>query len=258
MNNADTYLSHLLEEYKELAEKQRQELKELPEGQLSVRRIDGKVNYVQSLENRQRRGITKNQQLIQDLARKKYLLTSLAMLDKNIPLLDKLVAVHKAPTPMNIMELLSKTYKQLPSAAFLPEIRQKSQWADADYEQSSYKPEERIHTTANGLKVRSKSEVVIAEKLDAYNIPFRYEQMLYIENHSFSPDFTILQGETLIYWEHCGLVNNPNYMKNHTWKMSVYAKAGIVPWKNLIVTYDDENGSINTRAIDAEIAGKLL
>ena len=40
--------------------------------------------------------------------------------------------------------------------------------------------------------------------------------------------------------------------------MNMYERAGIVPWKNLIVTYDDEYGGIDTRIIEAEIRNKLL
>ncbi|MCQ4635662.1 hypothetical protein NE619_02885 [Anaerovorax odorimutans] len=47
-------------------------------------------------------------------------------------------------------------------------------------------------------------------------------------------------------------------MKRHKWKLAMYEKAGIVPWKNLIVTYDDENGNLDARIIEAEIINKLL
>lgn len=40
--------------------------------------------------------------------------------------------------------------------------------------------------------------------------------------------------------------------------MNLYETRGIVPWKNLIVTYDDENGHINLAEIDSIITNKLL
>ena len=82
--------------------------------------------------------------------------------------------------------------------------------------------------------------------------------MLYIENRRFSPDFTIFHRGELFYWEHCGLVGNPRYMKHHKWKLDMYERAGIVPWKNLIVTYDDETGNLDSRMIEAEIRNRLL
>lgn len=38
----------------------------------------------------------------------------------------------------------------------------------------------------------------------------------------------------------------------------MYEAGGIVPWKNLIVTYDNEEGHMDTRLIDAEIINKLM
>lgn len=96
---------------------------------------------------------------------------------------------------------------------------------------SNYKPEEKRHTTSRGLKVRSKSEVLITEML---------------------PDGRVF------YWEHCGLMSLKEYREHQKWKMEVYEKAGIVPWKNLIVTYDDEDGNINVGIIESEIQNKLI
>jgi len=106
--------------------------------------------------------------------------------------------------------------------------------------------------------VRSKSEVLIADKAVLYGLPFRYEEVIYIENYRFAPDFVFLVEGELKYWEHCGRVDDPKYMRCHKWKLDMYEKSGIVPWKNLILTYDDENGGIDSRIIDAEFQNKLL
>ena len=272
MQNAEAYLSNLLLEYRKLERQQRNELKRLPPGQLTIRRNHGAINYIQllpaeiaksdekssSAPKRIRRGITRNQDMIRALARKRYLQESLALLEKNIPALKKFIAAHEAPTPDNLLKKISSNFDQLPPEMFLPRLQARNDWACADYRRSTYNPKGKIHMTGRGLRVRSKSEVIIAEKLDAFGVPFRYEQMLYIENYSFSPDFVMLQGEELKYWEHCGLVNDPAYMKRHKWKLNMYEKAGIVPWRNLIITYDDANGTIDSRIIEAEIKNKLL
>ena len=48
---------------------------------------------------------------------------------------------------------------------------QKSDWQAQPYKQSTYMSEKKIHTTSHGLKVRSKSEVLIAERLYEHDIP---------------------------------------------------------------------------------------
>ncbi len=120
-------------------------------------------------------------------------------------------------------------------------------------------PERKVHTTSRGLRVRSKSELLIAEKLYEHGIDFRYEQILTIDGIDYAPDFTIMRADgTMIYWEHCGLTANRGYMRKHWQKMQIYAEAGITPWKNLIVTYDDEEGLLDLRTVESEIANKVM
>jgi len=125
--------------------------------------------------------------------------------------------------------------------------------------QADYMPEGRTHITSRGLRVRSKSEVLIAEKLYEYGIDFRYEEVLKIGKYTFVPDFTVRRRDgKVFYWEHCGRTSDEEYMTRHRRKMELYEIAGIVPWDNLIVTYDDEEGNINIAAAEGEIKAKLL
>ena len=64
-------------------------------------------------------------------------------------------------------------------------------WQAELYEVGEYKPEMRRHVTSRGLKVRSKSELLIAEKLYEYNIPFHYEEVLHFGSITLIPDFSI-------------------------------------------------------------------
>ena len=54
------------------------------------------------------------------------------------------------------------------------------------------------------------------------------------------------------------MMSDPKYRKNNTWKLDIYEEMGIVPWNNLIITYDTVDGAINSSIIDAEINNKLL
>lgn len=66
------------------------------------------------------------------------------------------------------------------------------------------------------------------------------------------PDFKVLDGDTgeVWYWEHCGMMNDPKYVRRWEDKKKFYEKHGIVEGKNLIVTYDDENGGLDSGYID--------
>ena len=60
------------------------------------------------------------------------------------------------------------------------------EWSEAPYRQSDKRPEGKDKITSRGLHMRSKSEVMIAELLYQYGIPFRYEEPLYIEGFMLS------------------------------------------------------------------------
>lgn len=123
-----------------------------------------------------------------------------------------------------------------------------------------YYEERMIHKTVRGELVRSKSEVVIANALHYLGIDYEYEPSLVLEGKTKFPDFKIVDydtGETW-YWEHCGMMTNPLYKKHWEEKKAFYAKNGIEEGKNLIVTYDEENGAINSACVDELIHRYLL
>lgn len=255
-----TYFNDLLEEYRGLKRKQERELSKLPAGTLGSRAANtrfGDVYYCQYIDNK-RYGITKDEELVEKLARKKYLLESLRKINKNINSIEQLLKTYENYGHREIISKFPYRYSILMDNKETKWNKKKRLWMEEDYEQSTNRPEEKVHVTSNDLYVRSKSEVIVSERLEYYHVPNRYEQVLYINRYEFAPDFTILTRNGLVYWEHCGKMNNEGYLRQHKWKMSMYESVGIVPWKNLILTYDTEDGTIDTRIIDAEIVNKLL
>ena len=106
--------------------------------------------------------------------------------------------------------------------------------------------------------MRSKSEVMIAELLYQYGIPFRYEEPLYIDGVMLAPDFTFRGADLLkFYWEYCGMMDDPKYVDHHIWKKNLYERHGIVPWKNIYFTYES-GGNIDLKAIRHFIEDNIL
>lgn len=140
------------------------------------------------------------------------------------------------------------------------EIRElQREWASRPYQQNMKNLKAKNMVTSRGLPVRSKSEVSIAEMLYHYDIPFRYDEVIVIGNRTVSPDFTFLSILTgKVCWEHAGMIDNRSYIEHHRYKRGLYESAGLVPWCNYIETYDDRDGSIDMRLVEAEIRNKLL
>lgn len=115
--------------------------------------------------------------------------------------------------------------------------------------------------TQNGERVRSKSELIIADRLKAAGIPYFYEgQFTFIDDEigdfvTWFPDFQVFNIKTgqKYFWEHFGLLDNADYCLSFQYKLETYAKQGIFPGKNLIISTETSAGSLNTDYIDSLI-----
>lgn len=258
-------LEDFMQSHEQLRANYIKELKSLPPGRLIGTKYKDRFQYYQWKKTDDgciRRGIGKNKQLVAKLARKEYLKKALPLLEADIVTLQTAMNKYIAFNPESIISGMSNVYKSLPQSYFTDKpvmCDSLHKWMNEPFDQSDYNLQEKTQITTRGLKVRTKSELLIAEMLHSYNIAFRYEQRIYIGGHRYAPDFTIkLADGRIVYWEHCGMTHDALYMHRHYEKLRRYQSADIVPWQNLIVTYDDENGKINLQIVESEIKNKLL
>ena len=110
--------------------------------------------------------------------------------------------------------------------------------------------------------VRSKSEVIIANALAAKGVDYAYERPLTIDGVPKYPDFTIedMESGRTLYWEHCGMLHVPSYLRRWEEKLDWYRRHGIRPHEEgggpegtVIVTRDEANGSIDSSKISKVI-----
>lgn len=105
-----------------------------------------------------------------------------------------------------------------------------------------------IHKTKkDGLIVRSKSEVIIANELINSGLKFEYERELQEGVRTCYPDFTFVDdcGEIII-WEHLGMLDLPSYKESWEKKLAFYHSIGYKEGENLFTTQDGDNGAFNT------------
>ena len=186
--------------------------------------------------------------------------------EKDVSLIKDLEDKYRDVGEAEVVALMQDKYPKIGRSDIVTAITEleeadnhPSQWALADYVKSDYKPEEKIHTTSRGLKVRSKSELIICEIFYKYGIEFRYEEVLYINGRRLEPDFTIRRKSDgkIFYWEHCGMMDLARYRKRYYEKRDLYEFCDIVPWDNMIFTYD-KDGSIDSEYIEAIVRTVLL
>lgn len=122
------------------------------------------------------------------------------------------------------------------------------------------------YRTQNGEIVRSKSELIIADKLKAAGVPYYYEAEVVLGDdetgrfYSWYPDFQALNLRTgkRYFWEHFGLLDQREYLNSSLSKLEMYADNGIFIGKNLIITHETSEHNLNTEYIDKLIKEYLL
>ena len=115
-----------------------------------------------------------------------------------------------------------------------------------------------VYETNRGERVRSKSELNIANALAKHGIPYKYECPLTLRNGKVVyPDFTILDVKKReeIYWEHRGMMDSEDYASHAVFKVKAYFRSGILLGKNLIITEETTANPLGTNEIEAVIEG---
>ena len=209
-------------------------LKKMPEGTMITKISRGKTFYYEK-KNDKLHNLNKQPEKIQLFIRKKQLKKEVPILAKNIKNIEKLLA------------------------AYIPLQLDSSIWSMTKSQQNKYKENE-LHHLYNGIYYRSKSEAMIAALLTSYGIEFKYEVKLSLNGFNVYPDFYIKRPKNakIYIWEHFGLVADETYLNKTFSKLNNYHRGGYDLWDNLIISFDQEDGSLNIDTIDKIIQLFLL
>ena len=213
-------------------------LQKLPDGYLKKRR-----KFYNHITDAGEIGITKNPTLIRLLRWKKFLLARKKQLENNIAAISHAVDNLDNRTPKEIIQSLSSAYQDAPITDFYhPSI---TDWLAAPYKENPIPIKGRRYFTKNGVQVRSKSELLIANLLEEYNIPYQYDCAIILGGKTKFPDFIIKRPSDgkLIIWEHFGGLNIPGYGEKMSEKMELYMQHGFTPLETLIYTFEFDVGN---------------
>ena len=133
-------------------------------------------------------------------------------------------------------------------------------WRTEEYEGRSFDSDYPEYTTDHGERVRSKSEIMIANMLFKQGIPYRYEYPIMLDGMGIvHPDFLILNVRLRkeILWEHLGRMDDPGYAAKNIRKLIAYARNGYMQGDNLILTAETAETPIPMDVV-AEMMKKYL
>ncbi len=127
-----------------------------------------------------------------------------------------------------------------------------AKWQAKNFAKSRMKNDTENYTS-KGEHVRSKSEVIIADRFHTLGISYHYEPIFRIdENNYLVPDFIILNKRTRkeFLWEHFGMMEKPEYCLVALSKIETYAQEGYIMGKNLLCSFESQNHPLNLQHVD--------
>lgn len=178
------------------------------------------------------------------------------LLQKRIRQLEILNRDYEDDEIENLYLDLSEERRKLVKPVILPYEEEIALWKSEPYLPLGFREGTREIYTNKGEKVRSKTEKILADKFDTRGIAYKYEKPLKLANNLiYYPDFTFLSPSTRqeIYWEHLGMMDDPNYANAAMVKIRNYETNGYFRGEKLILTFESSSLTLDDKWVDTLI-----
>ena len=227
-----------------------------PDGHLRITGYDGKKKYyLESGEADKRSSYIRRKDIIvaAQLAQKDYDQRILQAARAELVNLKKMIARYEIGIVEDIYGKLSPGRQELVTPIMMPDDEFISRWLSQEYTGPGFEEGYPYFYTDEGLRVRSKSEVSIANKYSKLGVPFLYEKPVFLKGRGWVySDFSVLNvrlRKEFIH-EHLGMMDEPEYARRAVVKIEAYERNGYFQGKNLILTFETKNEPFDTRRMD--------
>ena len=251
-----------LEELSKIKQKKDDVIKNVPSGKIRVAVSGNRTQFYVRNESSEKCGvyISKTETAkIKQYIQKAYDEKILKFVDQEIHTLERFIK-----SSGDISDRIRMEYSKYPEEVkgFIDPIDMTDEdyiklWENIPYEAKEISDYVAVYETKRGERVRSKSELNIANALAAKGIPYKYECPLIFKNGTkVHPDFTVLniKERRQIYWEHRGMMDDKDYATRSVLRIKNYMKNGIFIGRDLIITEETSANPLGTNEIDAVIA----
>ena len=228
-------------------------IEELPAERINVKERNGKYYYYLDGEGvREKYLSSEESDLILQLVQKDYLNKVLRGAKTEQKAILKMLRLYPDTLAEDVYDSLSEGRKKYATPINICDDAFAQKWMNTPYKRKPFKKGMPKFYTLKGECVRSKSEAMIADRLFARGIPYRYECPLKVGNKIIHPDFTILRmsDRKILYYEHCGKMDDADYKENMVERANDYSEAGIVLGDRLFYTFESDMTPLDIRTLD--------
>ena len=229
-------------------------IKNLPEGRISVKH-HGKKDYYYLVRNNDKERLLKktDNKLLKDLIQKSYLEKVIKAAEREKEYLSRIQKSYPDVLAEDVYENLKEDRKVYTKPVVLSDEQFIQRWQEREYDAKPISKDIPVFLTMKGEQVRSKSEMIIADRLYMNGVPYKYEcPFLLGNNEIIHPDFTILRmsDRKIVYYEHCGRMDDPGYVEDMTGRAIKYSLAGIIQGDRLFYTFETSKTPLDVRVLD--------
>lgn len=203
---------------------------------------------------------------IKALAQKKYVGLVLESLCRQRAALERLLQDYHPDACHEIYATMRLEFQNVATTLFPSSEEIATEWKSVRYRGKSLEGSNLL--SVDGIKVRSKSELMIANALSGSGVPYRYEfpyKMKWrgadgVRQVKVFPDFTCLNVRTRqeIVWEHFGMMDESGYAQTAIEKLDAYESNGFLLGKNFVFTMETKALPLDSRKIQTVIKRYLL
>ena len=239
-------------------------LKKYPKGRIKICK-QGNTSYYYHISNRRNPRLLKKAdvKLIDDLIQKRYLEKVLEAFKAESDALMKIKKLYPSTIAEEIYDELTDDRKAHVKPIIPTDEQYVARWLAEPYKRKPISDDVPYYETENGERVRSKSEVIIADRLSLSSVPYKYECPLVLqiddELITIHPDFTLLRmsDRKVLYFEHCGMMDNAEYADELVKRINQYSRAGIILGDRLFLMFETSKTPLDVRVLDSLINSKF-
>lgn len=202
-----------------------------------------------------------NRELASIMIQKEYDEKILAAATREYNYLKKAAPYSGKDTLIEVLESMGNVKQRWITPVLATSEKYADNWSATPVSPQQYNLEGLVFSTKKKELVRSKSEVLIANALFDHNIPYRYESPLIDGTTVWAlPDFTILNIRLRkeYYWEHFGMMGNPDYSRKALKKIKEYEKHKIFQGREIIYTFESNEVPLDSENIETIIREYLV
>lgn len=234
--------------------KTEEKIKSLPCGKIRIRNYKNRNYYYQSNGASKEKYISvKDKSIIESSIQREYLELVFKAAKKEADIVGRFIKMYPGGIPESVYESMSDNKRSFIKPIVLTDEQYIQQWQERLYTPKPISNGLPVYTTMKGDRVRSKSEMIIADRLFVNRIPYKYECPLMVgDNEIIHPDFTILRvsDRRILYYEHCGRIGEQDYASDMVDRAGKYSLSGIYIGDRLFYTFECSGKPFDVRVLD--------